>query len=77
MKTPDIFNLLDLELLLHEPLEIPQLLLVIADGLGRQLRIGTVTSQLVRTTKHFYELCFLNYKAMRGLRRLAEVLPGT
>ena len=37
MKTPDIFNLFDLKFLLQIPLQILQLLLVIADGLGRQL----------------------------------------
>ena len=47
MKTPDIFNLLDLELLFHEPLQIPQLLLVIADGLGRQLPHLTIKTVLL------------------------------
>ena len=47
MKTPDIFNILDLKFLLHEPLEILQLLLVIADGLGRQLPHLTIKTVLL------------------------------
>ena len=51
MKAPDIFNILDLKFLLHVPLQILQLLLVIADGLGRQLphlTVETVLSNSIR-----------------------------
>ena len=51
VKAPDIFNILDLKFLLHVPLQILQLLLVIADGLGRQfphLTVETVLSNSIR-----------------------------